>query len=378
MDSGLLAAINEAWGRVEKLIERDPGELERRLLRRGMGMMVRPVRAWCLAVKSTDRRMQPLRFPMDRRPAEWDSAQGRWVYQEHRVLLRAEELRWLCRPVAIPAPGMTVRDVAEMLGECEHVVCEAVKRGEFSSVRPMRGLGGMKGWARIIYTKRLLDPAGITMGRVEDEGWGTMWRYASDHIPERLSQMVTRRPVWRKYGAGMRYQGFRWVCPGCRREVRRLYYPLPALVVAPFVKATKVRTARKEAGAMRGFACSKCHGVHDYGRLNGQGWNELIMHLSGGLLYGKEVRKPAWWKIERRRAHAPRPGYPPSKRAEQIAGLLVNTELSCSEIAGRLGLRPGTVQGWVGRIYQRNEVHARGELRVKVMGERRQEAKAAG
>ena len=76
MDSELMAAINEAWGRVERVIEKDPGELERRLARRGMGMMVRPVRAWCVAVKATDRRMQPLTFPMDRRPAEWDSGRG--------------------------------------------------------------------------------------------------------------------------------------------------------------------------------------------------------------------------------------------------------------------------------------------------------------
>ena len=131
-------------------------------------------------------------------------------------------------------------------------------------------------------------------------------------------------------------------------------------------------------GGVRGFACSKCHGVHDYGRLDGRGWNELIMHLSGGLLYGKEVRKPAWWKAKRRRAHAPRPGSRPSKRAEQIAGFLVNTGLSCSEIAGRLGLSPGTVQGWVWRIYQRNGVHGRRGIAREGQGERRQEARVAG
>jgi hypothetical protein len=38
------------------------------------------------------------------------------------------------------------------------------------------------------------------------------------------------------------------------------------------------------------------------------GWNELVAYLSGGLLYGREVARPAWLKPERRRAYHARPG----------------------------------------------------------------------
>jgi hypothetical protein len=38
----------------------------------------------------------------------------------------------------------------------------------------------------------------------------------------------------------------------------------------------------------------------------------------------------------------------------------------------------GTVCGWVGRIYKRNDVHGREELRGKLVGEMAETGRAAG
>jgi hypothetical protein len=51
--------IREAWLRVRKDILNDPQELQRRLARRGMKALRRPPRAWCLAIRASDRRITP-------------------------------------------------------------------------------------------------------------------------------------------------------------------------------------------------------------------------------------------------------------------------------------------------------------------------------
>ena len=59
---------------------------------------------------------------------------------------------------------------------------------------------------------------------------------------------------------------------------------------------------------------------------------------------------------------------------------VVDLVLTCADIARRLGLRDGTVQGWVGKIYKRRGVHKREELRkvVRAMAAPGEGAKAAG
>jgi len=51
--------IREAWLRVRNEILTDPDELRRRLARRRMKSLTRPPRAWCVAIRASDRRITP-------------------------------------------------------------------------------------------------------------------------------------------------------------------------------------------------------------------------------------------------------------------------------------------------------------------------------
>jgi hypothetical protein len=56
LDSAILAA----WARVRPILQSDPDELAARLARRRSQLLLRPPRAWCLAVRAADRRLNPL------------------------------------------------------------------------------------------------------------------------------------------------------------------------------------------------------------------------------------------------------------------------------------------------------------------------------
>jgi DNA-binding CsgD family transcriptional regulator len=43
------------------------------------------------------------------------------------------------------------------------------------------------------------------------------------------------------------------------------------------------------------FACEKCHKIRRISRCDPNAWNEIVTYLSAGLLYGREVQRPAWF-----------------------------------------------------------------------------------
>jgi hypothetical protein len=51
------SAILTAWARIRPILQSDPDELAARLARRRSQLLLRPPRAWCLAVRATDRRL---------------------------------------------------------------------------------------------------------------------------------------------------------------------------------------------------------------------------------------------------------------------------------------------------------------------------------
>src|SRR5687767_3732236 len=197
-------ALKEAAGRFREKVRRDPGELWKRLERRKRGMLSRPLRAWCLAVRAGDRRIN----------GNWAIVTPGYAVEhrlEHEVVLDARLLRKVCRPVRIPFPGLPAREVAEMLGCYEPVVMYAVKRGALD-VKRVKNLDGVKGWVPVVYAERYLDPASANMHRMADPLWGTTARFLSDRVPEEVEQTVKRVP----YRLG-RFEGWKWVCPGCKR-----------------------------------------------------------------------------------------------------------------------------------------------------------------
>src|SRR5947207_3484155 len=107
-------AICDAWLRVRKQFRSDPQELHRRLARRRMKSLTRPPRAWCIAVRASDRRITPAHwviFPehaMDR-----DHPGHPYEPIEHEVTIQAHALRRYCRPVYIARPNEEVTDIAQ-------------------------------------------------------------------------------------------------------------------------------------------------------------------------------------------------------------------------------------------------------------------------
>ena len=55
----------------------------------------------------------------------------------------------------------------------------------------------------------------------------------------------------------------------------------------------------------RTFACHTCHHIRYFETLTKSAWNYVINHITGGMLYGREVPKPNWWKPERKRKYRP-------------------------------------------------------------------------
>src|SRR5258706_457198 len=81
--------------------------------------------------------------------------------------------------------------------------------------------------------------ARVVVGAMDFEGgdavWGSMWEHLVEMVPDDFEQAVVRRPVFQRlgkgYGAGGRdvpvyrddcqFVGYRWVCPGCKKPVRK-------------------------------------------------------------------------------------------------------------------------------------------------------------
>src|SRR5882724_11478282 len=107
-------------------------------------------------------------------------------------------------------------------------------------------------------------------------------------------------------------------------------------------------------GHVGGFACARCHRV-----LWGMGdvaerWNWVIAHLTAGLLYGHEVKRPAWFVVKRKAKFAPRLGRTPSKRRPQILEMALRG-LMVKEIAAELGLSKNTVDWYLVAIYREHD-----------------------
>ena len=119
-----------------------------------------------------------------------------------------------------------------------------------------------------------------------------------------------------QYREDMKFRGWWWVCPGCKKEVKKIYYPLPVRTLFDFLGYDPGTGAREACAVQEGFerydverleapagtfACSVCHGVRGIERASDVGWNQIVTHLTRGMLYGHEVEKPHWYRIARKR-----------------------------------------------------------------------------
>jgi len=311
-------AIDDAWVRVRREILSDRDELHRRLARRRMKSLTRPPRAWCIAIRASDRRITPAHWIITPEHA-MDLNHPEHPYEpiEHEVTIQTHAIRRYCHPVSFSREDAA--DVAKMLGVSAGTLRGARLRGQFSE-NYIAGLGGKRGKPVPLLSPKgeLLDPSARGFARPHPI-WGSMWEFLSGEMPEDFEQTVIRRPHFGKmigrrtsptgevYKDEMQLRGWRWVCPVCKKEVRRIYYPVAVRTlfdswfIDPVIQKRLCDADLVEAPAAT-FACMACHGVYHFCSIAPGAWNRVITYLTAGMLYGREVAKPASFVPERKRA----------------------------------------------------------------------------
>lgn len=359
----------DAWDRVWERCKRDPTEARKRWRRTRGVMLGKPPRPWCLTLRSSDTRLHP-------RNADFDSIEA-WENREpHEVTLCGEGIRHLCAPVSIDWPGLKLKDAAKVLGKTVDAVRHWMPvrpgraRGKDSKcpprwkeiIDPTKPLavryehpahyGHQGGDVAVVWTRRSLDP-GAPLGRCPHAIWGSMWQHIHEKLPDDYVLTVRREPRFKRYGDGVRFRGWDWVCPGrvvngvhrpCGRRCRLLFGPLPVWTlgramglgegliisepdcVSPAREDLQerradqsrraetdqsVRAGSTRAGSLklsgawfpgvddalagvRSFACRVCWGVETTRLHDHVGWNHFVTYISGGLLFGHEVERPDW------------------------------------------------------------------------------------
>src|SRR3954470_8012796 len=170
--------VLEAWRKHGPGIMGDSDELNRRLARRRMGIVTRPGRAWCLAVRACDRRITPAHWVISPEHA-MDLMHPAHPYEpiEHEVVIRPHALRKYCRPVRTDSWGQLVQDVAKQLGVTPQSILNARWAGKFTE-RFVKGLGGKRGLPiPLIHSWTTLDPSGYRHFSRPDPLWGALWEF---------------------------------------------------------------------------------------------------------------------------------------------------------------------------------------------------------
>lgn len=353
-------AIHEAWEKLGPEILANPLELNKRLARRRMKLHRRPPRAWCLAVRACDTRITPAAAIIVPEDAAYPGRPD--LYREHQVTLDARLLRRLCKPVRIEPPGQDWKQVADLLGVHKNGLTDARKRGVFQ-VHYIKGLAGQQGKPiPVLYSSEDFDPSGGYIGLKADPVWLNVWVWLADGLKDDFEDTVMREPVERPMRGRGVFAGWRWRCRGCGRLVRIVYCPLDVMNLPRFYGIDPaVHEFDQIEPVPQIFACMECHGVRHFSRMDANGWGELVHHFSGGLLYGFEVKKPAWLTRDRKRAFKPMINRPPSKRREEVLQRMLKG-WKYQRIAKDLGLSYHRTRNLAHVILKHHRAHGRAEL----------------
>jgi hypothetical protein len=343
LDHNLLAA----WQRVFEKCKRDPAEARRRWRRTLSPTLRRPPRAWCLCLRASDTRLNEniAAFAIE------EDVEDRLP---HEMLITGDAVRAACAPVRIRWPGVTLYVAAQMLGHHRESLRHWLpfKPGRTRETRAGRIPGGwdcvsapgspfnlryekpetsfgMK--TPIVWTNGPIDPNGWR-GQTPHPVWGGLWRHLSKRMDDSFEQTIQRVPRMRALDLGAHFRGWDWLCPGlinpanpagprlpCGRRCRNLYLPLPVYTITRFLGAGEGLPIDSGDDAplrlsgnwhpgwddplknLRTFACERCWNVRRFSIADYRGWNEFVTYLSGGLLYGQEVERPADVQYERKR-----------------------------------------------------------------------------
>src|SRR5438132_6676410 len=119
--------ILEAWQKLGPKIMADSDELAKRLARRRRPVMMRPPRAWCLALRASDRRITPMHWIITPEHAT-DLNHPAHPYEpiEHEVTIQTHAIQRYCHPVCFSRAQAV--EVAEMLGGSPSTLMQGRKR----------------------------------------------------------------------------------------------------------------------------------------------------------------------------------------------------------------------------------------------------------
>jgi DNA-binding NarL/FixJ family response regulator len=339
--------ILEAWEKLGPGIMEDPEELHRRLARRRSALLTRPPRAWCLCLRASDRRITAMDWILTPMHA-MDLNHPEHPYEpiEHTVTIHVHGLRKFCRPVRTDSRGELVEDVAKNLGAPRKAPLLRARSSGLFTERRIRGLAGRHGRypVPLIHSWQALDPSGPVF-RKPDVLWGSLWEFLPDMVPDDFEQTILRKPTFTRWGAArgshrnnappdhlytddVRFNGWRWICPSCKQQVHKIYYPIAPQTLFDYLGYDPARSKTAQAQSNEYlpcdvddvptppacFACVTCHRVNGLERTTSAGWNTIVSWLSRGMLYGHEVQKPSWYRHQRKIARHRKLGRPAHKR----------------------------------------------------------------
>jgi DNA-binding NarL/FixJ family response regulator len=104
--------------------------------------------------------------------------------------------------------------------------------------------------------------------------------------------------------------------------------------------------------------------VLNYTRISKDEWNQLIGHISGGLLYGHEVARPTWYEPRRKRRYAAQLRRPPCERREEVRKRMV-LGMKLVDIAMEMKVDIDSVRYHVDEVYRQARVKNLKEFRKK-------------
>lgn len=351
MHSELDQLLWHTWLKLQDHILANPHELRRRLDRRAKAYDHVP-RPLCIALKASDRRINDMSACLFPRDAD---VKGREV--EHTLLLAAPALKSLCRPVELYW-GQHFSKLAFDLGAPRQVPRTLERRGHLRArriplLRAQRGLPVPLVDSPIPATapagatwedfghSTLLDPCAFTY-TAPDQLLRPYWQTL--RLPDSFEQTLHRTPIFRVQRGHLRFMHWAWLCPECHRDVNTLYLPLGAPDFAQ-LHNIPLPTTDDAPEPRLAFACKRCHGIANLARTPNslhKSWSLLIAHLSTGLLFGREVPRPASFAATRaNQATAQKPRSSP--RRDELELYLAQTDLPIKEIARRMHWTYGAV-----------------------------------
>lgn len=310
----------DAWHRISAEIRAQRIRALNRSRRRHRAVLRHPMRETCLVLRASDTRIHEASAYIDP-PGAYDAR------QPHTITIQGDLIRNLTKPVMIPWPGVDYETAARICGRDYMTIAGWVNSGIFKVDRyPAFGFppDGKRPLRPSLWTPGPIDPNAIEC-RPPHPVWGTLWQWMWQDFPEDFEMDVERVPLLVRHRGVKCFRGWYWLCPGrmnedgslkgCGRKCAYLYAPQSVWTIGQAINDVSGFDMPEDSGLVgqwhpalfdasqatgpRSFACRKCWKVRSAWMAHYMGWNDFITHISGGLLYGRDVPRPPEFPLEK-------------------------------------------------------------------------------